>query len=483
MQTGMLKTNNLCKPPEWVSSAFIYQIFPDRFHSSGLVDIARQLRLKPWESAPEQQGFHGGDLYGVIEKLDYLQNMGVDCIYLTPIFTSPANHRYHTFDYFRVDPILGGDASLEALIEALHSRGMRIVLDGVFNHCGRGFWPFHNLLENGKDSPYLDWFKVYKWPLRPYSRVGTDCGYECWWNDPALPKFNHSHRPVREYLLSVASYWLEKGIDGWRLDVPEEVPSDFWLEFRQVVKKQNPQAWILGEVWGCAKSWLEGDQFDGVMNYRIGWSTLSWVGGSRLRSGNSNPLYPIKKIDSDGFIDVLQSTFSWYRSEINKSQMNLLDSHDVPRALYTLCEDINALKLALFLLFLQPGAPCIYYGTEVGLCGGKDPLCRETFPWKEKNFPDLELFIKSLADLRNVYLEVFQKGLSWEPIGKDVLHASFSGFHEGVHEDKILINIWINRSRRSSFKIKKSTRECFWKVGRFESTLMYLGPQSAVVMD
>ncbi|MCP4974444.1 MAG: alpha-amylase, partial [Prochlorococcus sp.] len=199
----MQQTDVFSNPPEWVAKAVVYQIFPDRFRCSGKVKEQLQLALKPWGSDPAEQGFQGGDLFGVIEQLDYLQGFGISCIYLTPIFSSAANHRYHAYDYLQVDPLLGGNSALEALIEAVHRRGMRILLDGVFNHCGRGFWAFHHLLENGEASPYSDWFDVNHWPLHPYPSRGQDCGYSCWCANAALPKFNHSHPPVREYLLAV----------------------------------------------------------------------------------------------------------------------------------------------------------------------------------------------------------------------------------------------------------------------------------------
>ena len=266
-----------------MADAVIYQIFPDRFRRSGRVDAQRHLALKPWGADPCEEGFQGGDLYGVIDALDRLQAMGITCLYLTPIFSSAANHRYHAYDYFEVDPLLGGNAALRDLIDAVHHRGMRLVLDGVFNHCGRGFWAFHHVVENGADSPYRDWFHVHRWPLQPYPAPGEDCGYDGWWALPDLPKFNHANPGVREHLLAVGRHWLEQGIDGWRLDVPAEVPADFWVEFRQMVRATNPEAWIVGEVWGDATPWLQGDHFDGVMNYRLGWSSLCWAAAEALR--------------------------------------------------------------------------------------------------------------------------------------------------------------------------------------------------------
>ena len=252
--------------------------------------IAANTRLRssflPWGSPPEQQGFQGGDLYGVAEKLDYLSDLGVSALYLNPIFSSASNHRYHTFDYFEVDPLLGGKEAFRFLLDEAHQRSMRVVLDGVFNHASRGFWPFHHVLENGGDSPYLDWFIVHDWPLRPYSSTEeAPPNYAAWWNLPALPKLNTTNPDVQEYIFDVARYWLDFGIDGWRLDVPQEIDDVlFWQKFRRIVKSANPEAYICGEIWEEADSWLQGDQFDAVMNYIFTWATLGFLGGPSVRS-------------------------------------------------------------------------------------------------------------------------------------------------------------------------------------------------------
>ena len=431
-------------PPAWVADAVIYQIFPDRFCRSGRVAAQAHLHLDPWGAPPTDTGFQGGDLFGVIDQLDHLQAMGITCLYLTPIFSSAANHRYHAFDYFQVDPLLGGNAALDALISALHQRGMRLVLDGVFNHCGRGFWAFHHLVENGTASPYRDWFHVHAWPVRPYPAAGEDCGYDAWWALPDLPKFNHGNAAVREHLLAVARYWLERGIDGWRLDVPAEVPADFWVAFRQVVRDVNPEAWIVGEVWGDARPWLGGDHFDGVMNYRLGWSSLCWVAGDSLRQTYRNKEYPLRPLSTEALIEIWSTTAGWYRPAVNQAQMNLLDSHDVPRALHTLSGDVDALKLALLLLFLQPGAPCIYYGTEAGLAGGPDgdhatgpgPACREAVPWGASWSVNLSAWIAELTALRQRYSVLKQGARCWTAVGTDGLMGDFGE-----------LQVWINRSK------------------------------------
>ncbi len=467
--------------PDWVSESVVYQVFPDRFRRSKDVDTQKGLLFNAWGTDPRKQGFHGGDLYGVIESLDYLQGLGVTCLYLTPIFSSAANHRYHTYDYFSVDPLLGGNKALVDLIDSLHRRGMRILLDGVFNHCGRGFWGFHHLIENGRNSPYREWFHVHKWPINPYPKTGEECGYSCWWNDPALPKFNHTNKTVRDYLISVASYWLEHGIDGWRLDVPNEVESDFWVEFRQEVKSINPQAWIVGEIWGDARPWLKGKHFDGVMNYRIGWSSLCWVAEGRLNNSYHNPAYPINCLGSKEFVEIIKTTIGWYSPSVIRSQLNLLDSHDVPRALNTLKGDVDALKLALLILFLQPGAPCIYYGTEVGLSGGIEPSCREDFPWDQDWSHDLRGYIQSLCLLRKRFTGFCKNGLEWETFGEDgLIGKSIQETSLGMPKD-VSIHVWINRSRKSCLKINQESSKYLKLVGSFQLHDCELGPQSSVL--
>ena len=460
----------LRSPPNWVADAVVYQIFPDRFRR-GKVDHSGDIQLKLWGANPVEQGFQGGDIYGVIDALDALQEMGITCIYLTPIFSSASNHRYHTFDYLQVDPLLGGNAALDALISAMRQRGMRLVLDGVFNHCGRGFWAFHHLVENGERSPYRDWFHVHQWPLRPYPAAGEDCGYACWWSVPDLPKFNHGNPAVQDYLLKVGRYWLERGIDGWRLDVPEEVPAEFWAEFRRMVRSVNPEAWIVGEIWGDARPWLGGEHFDGVMNYRLGWSSLCWAAAGEIEAGYNNPDYPLQPLGAEALIAIWEMTSGWYRPEVNQSQMNLLDSHDVPRALHSLKGDVDALKLALLLLFLQPGAPCIYYGTEAGLSGGPEPSCREAFPWDVPWNVDLRPFINELVQLRKRYPLLRKEGLRWRSEGADGLRGEGSN-----------LRVLLNRSRSEWLKPPwRISGSLEWQSG-FVSPEGLVGPQSAALL-
>jgi neopullulanase len=375
--------------PSWVRDAVFYQIFPDRFARGG--GAAKPSGLESWDSPPTAFGFKGGDLFGVAERLDYLRDLGATALYFTPVFASAANHRYHTHDYRRVDPILGGDEALALLLGEAHRRGMRVILDGVFNHAGRGFYMFHHALENGLCSPYLDWFHFdlarlrAGRPIRAYPRGRGPLGYKAWWNLPALPKFNTDNPAVREYLFGVAERWLEFGIDGWRLDVPEEIDDDsFWREFRARVKAKNPEAYIVGEIWGEAGRWLRGDQFDGVMNYPLAKALIAAfcdpLDLAELRKAGG--YRRVRPMGVRAFASAVDRLGGLYGPGVRFSQLNLLSSHDTPRFLTLARGDETALRLASAFLFTCPGAPCVYYGDEIGMSGGADPGCRGAFPWE-----------------------------------------------------------------------------------------------------
>lgn len=379
--------------PDWVKDAVFYQIFPDRFARSPRTHHPRRIEFKPWGSPPEEQGYQGGDLLGIVDKLEYLQALGVTALYLNPIFASASNHRYHTYDYYQVDPLLGGNDALRELLDEAHARDMRVVLDGVFNHASRGLWQFHHILESGGNSPYIDWFIVEEWPLRPYVHdEDHPHNYRAWRDIPMLPEFNHDNPGVRDFIYDVARHWLEFGIDGWRLDVPFDIDDDeFWRGFRRVVKQTNPDAYIVGELWEDASRWLQGDQFDATMNYIFMWSTLSFFGAETLRPDYDRKHLTLEPIDAPAFADTIEYMHGLYDWEVNHVQLNLLDSHDTARALWIMQDDVNALKLAMLFQMTMPGAPCIYYGDEVGLSAGDDPYCREAFPWHQEASWNTEL--------------------------------------------------------------------------------------------
>jgi neopullulanase len=385
--------------PDWVPDAVFYQIFPDRFAHSGRIG---GLDLEPWDSPPTRHGFKGGDLWGVLEKLDYLQELGANAIYFCPVFQSAANHRYHTHDYWRVDPVLGGNKALRALLDAAHARGMRVVLDGVFNHASRGFFQFNHILENGAASPYVDWFTIKGYPLRAYSRKKPP-NYACWWDKRELPEFNTDNPTARAFLLDVARHWIEFGVDGWRLDVPNEIDDDaFWRQFRRVVKEANPQAYIVGEIWGEGQRWLQGDQFDAVMNYVWSRAVLSFTLGRELPEELRPGQREIKPLNARQFAAEIERILTLHPREITCAQLNLLGSHDTARFLTLAQGETARLKLATLLQMTYPGAPCIYYGDEIGLQGGPDPNCRGAFPWDEDRWDqDLLAYVRRLTALRH----------------------------------------------------------------------------------
>jgi glycosidase len=410
---GALETDSMT--PSWVKDAVFYHIFADRFSRSPRLFAPGP--FESWESPPTTFGFKGGSLFGIAERLEYLQDLGITAIYLTPIFSSPANHRYHTYDYETVDPLLGGNQALRELLDEAHRRGMRVVLDGVFNHTGRGFFAFHHIHENGIGSPYVDWFHVDRarlaagvalnaYPAGDIYAAGPfeEIGYRGWWSLPALPKLNTGNPAVREYIMRVAEYWIRFGIDGWRLDVPREIDDDtFWQEFRQRVKKLNPNAYIVGEIWEDGRRWLQGDQFDAVTNYLFAKAALGFLPDPPdLQTVQEAGGYrSVRTLSTPEFLKAFKKLMTLYPLEITHSQLNVLGSHDTPRFLTCASGDASAIELAVLLMATSPGVPCVYYGDEVGMTGTYDPYCRGAFPWDQSRW-NLRLrdFFKQAIALR-----------------------------------------------------------------------------------
>jgi neopullulanase len=407
-------TTNFGDPPAWVADAVFYQIFPDRFAASDRVP--KPGPVEPWDTPPTTFGFKGGDLLGIVEHLDYIQSLGVNALYLNPIFASASNHRYHTYDYYSIDPLLGGNDAFRVLLDICHERGLRVVLDGVFNHSGRGFWPFHHIVENGLASPYIDWFFVDRdalsggRPLRPYPgpREGSRLGYAAWWGLPALPKLNVANPQMREHLLGAIEHWLEFGIDGWRLDVAEEIEPGFWREFRKRVRAINPDAYIVAEIWQAKPEWTTGDTFDALMNYPLTEALLSFTAArtldTQLVSQHNEYKGSVRPIGAQEFAQRVDGVLKAFRPVTSRAQLNLLGSHDTPRYLTVARGDVAALKLALLAVTTLPGAPCIYYGDEIGMTGRLDPDNRGAFPWDESSW-NVELleFVRCMTSMRARY--------------------------------------------------------------------------------
>lgn len=370
--------------PQWVKDAVFYQIFPDRF-ANGDPSLDPP-NVQPWGASPTRQGFQGGDLKGITNAFDYLLDLGINAIYLNPIFMASSTHRYDTIDYLRIDPKLGTLSDFHKLIETAHRSSVRVILDGVFNHCARGFFAFNDILENEAESPYLHWFHIKKFPLRAYEK-GHAINYKAWWGIKSLPKLNTDYPPVRKYLLDVARYWIEQGADGWRLDVPNEIDDDlFWAEFREVVQAANPEAYILGEIWDVNSRWVGDKTFDGLMNYPLRTAIQNFLSG---------------KICASQFAETTQALLQVYPRENIYAMYNLIGSHDVERIITYFGGDTRKVRLAFLLLFAFPGAPALYYGDEVGLPGGTDPDCRRAFPWDQTQWDqDLRSWVKTLIHLR-----------------------------------------------------------------------------------
>jgi glycosidase len=421
--------------PDWAKDAVFYQIFPDRFARSPTLDAVKPKNLEPWNSPPTPRGYKGGDLLGVVEHLDHIQGLGVTALYFCPIFQSTSNHRYHTHDYLQVDPLLGGNGAFLTLLDEAHRRGLRVVLDGVFNHASRGFFYFNDVLENGAASPYVDWFRVTDgYPLNAYDESRPP-NYWAWWGLHALPKLNTDNPAVREYLMQVAEYWLRLGADGWRLDVPAEISTPgFWEEFRARTKAANPQAYLVGEIWGEAGAFLRGDRFDGVMNYPFAEATLAFCAGRRVvaRLTEGKDYKPYLPLTGQAYGERIEALLNCYPWEIQLTQLNLLDSHDTARAI-TLCGgDEASVRLATLLLMTYPGAPCIFAGDEIGQAGGlPEHDTRQPFPWDRPDQwrPDVLAYHRALIGLRRAH-QPLRRGTYQVLLADDTVYAfarRFSG--------------------------------------------------------
>ena len=387
-----------CQVPSWVSETIWYQIFPERF-ARGKKNTNKQ-EYRDWnpDLAPTTSDFFGGDLAGITEHLDYLQDLGITGLYLCPIFIAPSNHKYDTSDYYQIDPQFGTTDDLKELIKEAHKRGIKVMLDAVFNHIGYQSKQWQDVLKNGEQSVYRDWFHIDRFPLVEVHDGKENLHYETFAFHGEMPKLNTSNSEVRNYLLGVARYWIEEcDIDAWRLDVANEIDHQFWKEFRKTVLSVKPDLFILGEIWHSAQSWLVGDEYHSVMNYPL---------------ANAIKTFFLKGEQTcDEFLASLNSQRFTYRQQSREVLFNLLDSHDTERILTTANGNTDAVKSALVALFFQVGSPCIYYGTEVGMIGGEDPDCRRVMPWKEEQQDkELQAFVKEMIHLRKSYQHLILTG-------------------------------------------------------------------------
>lgn len=346
---------------EWTERAVFYQIFVDRFARGDYGKDDSYINT-PWDGAIDRYSFTGGDLDGVREKLPYLEELGITAIYLTPIFLSDTNHKYNVKDYLKVDPQFGDNDKLISLLSAAHARGMKVIIDTVFNHCDASHGLFCDVLKNGSKSKYHDWFMIDG--DFPDAEKGN---YACFAHCEYMPKWNTNNPETRRYLIDIALEYLKWGFDGLRLDVADEISHEMLRQLRREVKEKYPQALILGEIWHDNEHWLRGDKLDGVMNYKLQKILVDYFGGN-----------PITAAEAANRMNALLIA---NRGQANAMALNFLDNHDTPRFLKFSGGKSDRLLCALCAAVVFPGMPCVFYGTELPLDGDGDPDCRKTFDW------------------------------------------------------------------------------------------------------
>lgn len=379
-----LREEELFEIPSWAKNKVVYQIFPARFASSKFVEEDK------WYQAPigAREDLHG-DLKGIIGRLEYLKELGVDVLYLTPVFTSDSTHKYNTIDYYKIDPGFGTEEDLKVLVERAHDMGMRVMLDGVFNHTSPKFFAFADLMEKQEKSAYKEWYYPESFPVK--WKWGEKPNYKSFAYFGGMPKLNLLNPETQEYFIQVGRYWIEKcDIDGWRLDVGDEISHKFWRKFRREMKAVKPEALIVGEVWHCAEDFLDGEEWDSIMNYTFHFSVVDFVAK--------------ETVSASRFWGNLGYLLGNVHTKVFPVLWNLIDSHDTARFLHMCGGNKEKLKLAAALQLLLPGMPVIYYGDEVGMTGGPDPDCRRGMLWDPK-YQDRDIYrwYHRLIEVRKKY--------------------------------------------------------------------------------
>ncbi|MDR1352131.1 MAG: glycoside hydrolase family 13 protein [Treponema sp.] len=388
--------------PEWVRNTVWYQIFPERF-CNGDPSISPE-GTADWDTGrPGYRTFFGGDLAGIRQKLGHLRDLGVNGIYLTPVFSAPSNHKYDTADYFTVDRHFGTGDDLKALVAEAHRAGIRVMLDAVFNHIGASHPFWQDVLKNQENSAYRDYFHIHSFPVREKYDDHFKINYDTFSFVAGMPKWNTENPQARKYLIDAAVYWIrECDIDAWRLDVSDEVSLDFWREFSRSVREAKADCYILGEMWHDASNWVGPGYFDSAMNYPLGFALTGFF----LQKGYGG------EAGVAAFNGRLASALSRYSDLHTRVAFNLLDSHDTSRALTLAQGDKRALRNAFTMLFLLPGSPCIFYGTEVGMEGSGDADCRRPMIWdEERQDGELRAFFRELIAFRKSHIALINSCL------------------------------------------------------------------------
>ena len=453
--------------PDWLAGGVMYQVFPDRFFRSAQKkkNVPKDRKLHPaWEEEiqwwPDENGeitnkdFFGGDLKGIEEKLDYLQSLGVTCLYLNPIFESHSNHRYDTADYSRVDPLLGDEEDFRSLCRAAEKRGIRVLLDGVFSHTGSDSVYFnregryHSVgAYNSRNSPYYSWYHFRRWPD----------DYECWWNFTTLPNVQEDQEDYLRYITGkngIVRRWLRAGAAGWRLDVADELPDVFIDALTRAAKEEKPDAVVLGEVWedasnkcayGQRRRYLLGGQLDSVMNYPFREAILGFLTGA----------------SASDMMECIMNILENYPPQTTRILMNHIGTHDTERALTVLAGEpansrgrqwqsqqklspkqrergLKLLRLASLLQYTLPGVPCLYYGDEAGMEGYRDPFNRRTYPWGRED-PALLDWYRTLGEIRRECPALRESGMV-----PYLAEGDYFAFLRMGHRNKLLVAV--NRS-------------------------------------
>lgn len=371
-QYAYIHSSDIHKEVDFMKNSIFYEIFVDRFAIGNKEKDTSYINMQ-WDELPKSKSFAGGDLQGIIDNLDYLQSLGINGIYLTPIFKSISNHKYDIEDYYKIDEQFGDEETLLKLVKIAHDKGIKIILDAVFNHISEKSPLFQDVLKNGEKSKYYHWF------------IFKNNEYECFSICKYMPKLNTDNKEVQDYLINVGKYYIEKfDIDGWRLDVSDEVSHTFWKKFRNELKSLGKEIILIGENWHDANKFLQGDEFDSIMNYAFTKALLDYLA--------------FNKYSSKDMSDKLNELLIRNTEQVNKMMLNLMDTHDTLRFYTEINKDINKYLIAITLLFFYEGVPCIYYGDESLMEGGYDPDSRRGFK-KDINNKAYQLITK-LASLR-----------------------------------------------------------------------------------
>lgn len=384
-QYPFIRREEISDVPDWLKHAVVYNIFPDSF-ASGRRTIRETPDEMRWDNGLVLKSRLGGSIKGITENLDYITDMGFNCLYINPIFVAGEYHKYDILDYYHISPNLGSDEDFRELVEQAHARGVRVIIDGVFNHCSWYFFAFDDVVRNGEKSRYKNWFYDLQFPvIRPESDQEQPA-YSSFAYERKMPKLNSSNPEVLDYFVDVGTHWIrEYHVDGWRLDVANEVDRDFWRAYKKAGRAIDPESVMIGEIWESAESWLRGDMFDSTMNYDFRKNCRDFFGSETINAAEFDAR-------------ITQMNYR-YPTGILQGQLNLLDSHDVNR-FFSYCKgDIRRLRLAEVFLFTAPGVPCVFYGDELGVSGGCEYALRGPMPWTAPPCDEREFF-KRLISLR-----------------------------------------------------------------------------------